>query len=165
MKRNSFFMQEDCVYTSKDKADTGLSVLIVPLTTQQLPHIDVVLAAGLKCITHTHTLPLSKSAVIIKRVSQSLCLFLPCFLSFFFFFFFFFPAEFDWRPQHTNTRLCSSRSSSPVCFPTTAPCVSVFRVSRPSLVGLLSCRWLAPAAKRFHLPDPPISSCLVIFFF
>lgn len=57
------FMQGNCV--SKDEADTGLSVLIVPLTTQQLPHI-VALAVGLKCITHT-----LKSGVIIKNLSVS----------------------------------------------------------------------------------------------
>lgn len=51
------------VCVSKDEADTGLSVLIVPLTTQQLPHI-VALAVGLKCMTHT-----LKSAVIIKNLS------------------------------------------------------------------------------------------------
>lgn len=95
-----------CARTGKRRADTTLSVvLMVPLTTQQLLHIDVVLAVGLKLKdTHTesglHMHPL-KSAVMIKRASWSLCLFspTPCLSSFSVM------AEFTYgscRPTHTH---------------------------------------------------------------
>lgn len=79
-----------CVCTGK-RRDTSLSVvLMVPLTTQQLLHIDVVLAVGFKTHTtktHTHSRVCTctlKSAVMIKRASRSLCLFssTPCLCSF-----------------------------------------------------------------------------------
>lgn len=80
-----------CVCTGKRRADTSLSVvLMVPLTTQQLLHIGVVLAVGFIPQRHaqTHTFGLAHAHTEVSchdKKSQSLSApFLPHSLSLFF---------------------------------------------------------------------------------
>lgn len=131
-----------CVCTGKGRGDTSLSVvLMVPLTTQQLLHIGVVLAVGLKHKnSHTRACTCTQwsSTVRIKRASRSLRLFSPpnslsllCFCDGRIYVLF-------RRANAQHTPCCSHRRFY--------VCVSMCHVSPPSLACLLSCQRLAPAA-------------------
>lgn len=136
------------VWVSKDEADTGLSVLIVPLTTQQLPHI-VALAVGLKCITHTGVSCHHKESVSLSAFA----FYSSCPSSF--------SASFVFRPQQTNGYTPTLVKTTFTFSLSTLSCASCQSAVTSSVIELSMTGFCC----RGDTPSPPSSSCQLVCFY
>ncbi len=113
-----------CTRTGKHRADTSLSVvLMVPLTTQQLLHIDVVLALGLKH-THTHTIGLAHAHPEVSCHDKKNQLVSVPLLPDSLYLLFFYDGRINIWFMQTNTHPTVHTASSPAHFPASPMCVS-----------------------------------------